>query len=161
MGGGFWRPCRRLPMSIPVCPTCGMTIEFFRGIKEINPLEFFGIYESDRACKTYCPICEPPTKAYFMWVGNEYTPASFVEEAQRLGTSKRIHRVPSNLEIGDWVWLGYKRLFKKDHERGYEPGVFFAFQVSSVHKVISEEQAQDEEYVDSLIEKNLVPVVEY
>lgn len=161
MGGNFWRPCRRLPMRIPICPTCGMTIEFFRGIKEINPLDFFDIAKGSRACVVQCPVCQPGQKAYFMWVGSEYTPASFVEEAQRLGPSKRIHHIPETFEIGNWVWLGYKKLFKKDDERGFEPGVFYAFQVSSIHRVISDEQAEDEEYVNSLREKGLTPVVEH
>ena len=160
MGGSFWKPCRRFPMTIPICPTCGMTIEFFRGIKKMNPREFFGVYTGDRACKSYCPVCEPPEKAYFMWVGQDYTPVSFVEEAQKMGVSKRIHRVPDDMVRGDWVWLGYKKLFKDDDGRGFIPGVFFAFKVTDIHKIISDEQAEDEDYVKSILEKGMTPVVE-
>ncbi|MFA5692784.1 MAG: hypothetical protein WC907_04125 [Acholeplasmataceae bacterium] len=162
MGGDFWSPCQRLPMAIPVCPTCGNTIEFFRGIKQFNPKELFGDCRNERhTCHSHtCPVCFPPEKAWVMWVGSEYTPRSFVEEAKLMGVSKRIPYIPNAMQTGDWVWLCYKKVFKRDHEKGHDPGVFFAFQVTEVQKILTDKQQEDEEYIAELERFGITPVIE-
>lgn len=177
VGDGLAAPCYRLPLSIPTCPTCGETIEFFRGIKKINPLKLFGeCTVSSHPCHQFgCFVCDPPQKAWIMWVGEQfYSMESFMEEASRMGISKRIHSFPDDIEIGDRVYLAYKKCIptvlppeermkrrNKNIVSVMEPGIFYAFTVTDLQKVMDHRKATKPEEIAKVITNGVTPVVEY
>lgn len=158
-GTGISMICERLPLHIPVCPVCGETIRFLRSMRKINPKKLFGICQENHTCHQYnCKICNPPEKAWLMWVGREYTPESFRDEAEKLGVSKRIPFIPSDLGMGDWVWLAYNDIFKID-KKHYEAGIFYAFKVTKIEKIITTSQSKNKKLMKNLEEKNIIPVI--
>lgn len=177
VGGGLGIPCDRLPLPIVPCETCGEEPRFHRGISRINPMRLWDTHFVESiptavACpdtaRRIDPICDPPLAAYLMWVGSEYTPASFVAEARQLGVSKRIPSIPDGFTPGKWVFLAYLHLIPPPNAqlplppdsdyRGYKPGVFYAFQPQRVEKIITQSQA-DSGGAQKLKEQGIMPVV--
>jgi hypothetical protein len=115
-GEYFHAPCDRLPMPLTTCPVCGGGIKVSRGFTKINPYRLWGPHDySDRDensgifiqhCNDRlrpCHVCDPKDEpAYIMLVGagNYKTPEDFLEEAHRLGISKRIPFIPRELQLG-------------------------------------------------------------
>ena len=143
--------CSDLPLEIPVCPCCGNTIEFFRGIRRINP---------NKLWKTGGWKCTPhPDKAWFMWIGKHFypTPADFIEEAQELGVSKRIPFVPDELQTGDVVFLAHKKGIRRNNK--FVPAVVAVFTIKHVERIISEKQSKKKSFVKKLRERGLTPII--
>lgn len=169
-GTGLAVPCDRLPLPIEPCPVCGSEPRFTRSISRIDPLRLWGNH--DPCVDTNCPVCQPPPKGFLVWVGKEYTPKSFVQEALTLGISKRIHAIPTDLQLGeDWVFCAYLKLIPKnnhtftlpfgdDHERrhAFTPGIFYAFRPQRLELVVTETQAKDEQRMAELREKGITPI---
>lgn len=174
VGDGIPTGCHRIPMEIPTCKCCDQPLIWFtRNIKQIpNALKTFGLCESidpDSPCGCVtagrCMVCSPPDDkktSWAMWVGSEYTPESFTLEALKYGVSKRIPHKPKDMRKGDIVYLCYRTAINAGSEMkpDWKPGVFYAFHVSEVQKIINEEDAQDPKKVAEIREKGLVPVVE-
>jgi len=99
-------PCDRLPMPLTVCPVCGQGIKVGRGFTQINP---YRLWEVHRDCEDRfrpCHLCDPKDEpAYIMLVGagNYKTPEDFLDEACRVGISKRIPFIPKGLNLGETV----------------------------------------------------------
>lgn len=94
---------------------------------------------------------------------------SFRAEAARLGVSKRIPTVPADFEIGDWVFLAFQKAvpidgktirmdFDPHKDRGWTPGIFYAFQPARVETVLAESQRDDAELLMKLGERGIKPV---
>jgi hypothetical protein len=98
-------PCDRLPLPLTTCPVCGQGIKVSRGFTQVNPYRLWGIHEGCRDTIRPCFVCDPKDEpAYIMGVGAKYySPESFLEEAQRVGISKRIPFVPKGLVLGKTV----------------------------------------------------------
>ena len=114
VAGSIGRPCHRLPLALPVCPTCRSGFKFQRGIQQIDPFVVFGICEASPCpCGPLdCPICWPFDTSFYglQWVGRtDYpTPADFIDEAARLGVSKRIPNVPKWFKVKEtWILLAH------------------------------------------------------
>lgn len=134
VGEGFAVHCLKIPCNVELCPTCGQGIKFARGFTWINAkILLKGDCVSSGLATTrpeHCQRIETAAKALhleacpfdteragLMWVGSGfYTPQSFIEEAARLGVSKRITSIPNEFVVGrDWVLLGHKKAgTKKD-----------------------------------------------
>lgn len=122
--------------------------------------------------------------AGLMWVGDRfYSPESFAEEAERLGVSKRLAQIPKWLTPGmrPWVFLAHPARLsdpclachaKGMREDGEEatmcpecsgagrvpvPGIFFAFRMSRVVKIVGDATSQAER--DALRARGVEPVV--
>ncbi|MBA7567811.1 hypothetical protein ES708_09529 [subsurface metagenome] len=95
-------PCDRMPFPLTTCPVCGQGIKVSRGFTQVNPYQLWGIHENCNDAFRPCFLCDPQDKpAYIMLVGEKYyTPESFLEEAHRMGISKRIPFIPKELELG-------------------------------------------------------------
>jgi hypothetical protein len=118
-----------------------------------------------------------------MWVGaRHYTPAEFSNEAALLGVSKRINKPQEWLRPGEtWIYLAHQDAVPLRCENwltvhgdpcqdamGYackmcdgqgwqrEPGVFMAFRLKRVVKIVSHETPHEE--VQALLERNIEPV---
>lgn len=169
-GSGLAAPCDRLPLAITPCGVCGEQPRFSRGIAHINPLQLWGVHASciDLATRPPDPICDPDYKAFLMWVGKEYTVNSFIAEARALGVSKRIPRIPESLKIGeDWVFLAKLHLIPPDNkaftldgdeQRGYGPGIFYAFKPERVEMILPDNQ-NTEALQEELKAKGITPVM--
>lgn len=166
---GMAQNCNRLPMPLPLaCPCCGEEIRFLRSVRMINPKKLWGKCEAtvdEHPChKRNCYVCFPPEQAGLMWVGREYTPNQFIEESFAIGTSKRVPRIPKNLKVGDKLFLVHNDALPEVDDKGIpnleRAGVFFATTVTDFHQIVSEKQAQDEEFIDGIVKRGLTPVLE-
>jgi hypothetical protein len=166
---GVAQNCYRLPMPLPeACPCCGEEIRFLRSVRMINPKKMWGDCNKtvqEHACHAHkCYVCFPPEKAGLMWVGKEYTPDQFVKESFAIGTSKRVPRIPKTLKIGDRLFLAHHNALPEIDEHGIpnleRDGIFFATTITEFHQIVSEKQAQDEEFIDKLVTIGITPVLE-
>lgn len=160
-------PCPSLPLHLPEkCPVCGDEIERFRGIKVINPQRYFVAGqmkpETEKKCGLGCPACFPRIHGAVMWVGRQfYTAVSFSAEAAFAGVSKRIPAKPKDLIAGEWLYLLHPDAFPPLGEavRGI-PGCFMVARITAFHRIISENQRNDEYLINSLEKQGLTPVIE-
>lgn len=166
--------CHRLPFGIPdACPCCGEHLRQIRSVQVIDPKKLFRDAE-DTLCSNACPICHPPTHGGIMWVGKKYyTPLQFSEEAHKYGISKRIGNVPKGIVKGDLIFFAHPEAVEVQTETGQShldgtpevtkihlPGVFLAARLTEIQRVITEEQANDEELIRDLEERGIQPVIE-
>jgi len=164
--------CDRMPFELPTCPVCGEHIRFSRSIQKLNPLKLFDKHGKGCKCPKRCPACYPKDEvAALMWVGDKfYTPEEFVEEARKIGVSKRIANAPSFVELGKtWIFLAHKKaikavdaeagnsgLFAGDGELIDKPGIIMAFQPQRIEKVVKESDLEsDPEMVKRYEEKEI------
>jgi hypothetical protein len=105
----------------------------------------------------------------FMWVGKEYTPASFGKEAAEMGVSKRIHKLPKGLVLGKtWIMLAHREVpIYKGHfgenglakqEPEFKPAIFYGFQPTRIEKLIWKSQATPKR-LKRLQNKGITPVI--
>jgi hypothetical protein len=153
MSGKLGAPCDRLYFPIPVCPVCGETIRFSRGIQKINALKLFGEHKNCKDETKPCPVCQPQEEGTFlMWVGDKYyTPEEFVEEAKTLGVSKRINYVPKEFEVGkSWLVLAHQKAILSQDKEGpkQKPGIITAIRPTKLVKVLKENQATPDQVAE-------------
>lgn len=106
-------PCDRMPFQLTTCPVCGQGIRVSRGFTQVNPFRLWGIHLDCTDRLRPCFLCDPQDQAaYIMLVGagNYKTPQDFLEEAGRMGISKRIPFIPKDLELGKtFVYLAHPK----------------------------------------------------
>jgi hypothetical protein len=124
-------------------------------------------------------------KVGLLWIGEAFYKSThaFMEEARRLGISRRIPAVPNDFEAGKtWVILAHPKacacpeckgagliLPKKNGERPVEcgrceatgavPGAFYVFRPTGVEKIVTDVQAKDEEEMEKLRKRGITPFV--
>lgn len=180
--------CDRLPLPLTTCPVCGQGVKVSRGFTEINAYRLWGPHDQHCVDRLRpCHVCDPQNQpAYIMLVGagNYKTPENFLDEAQRMGISKRIPFAPKGLELGKTVvYLAHPqavevkqqvalqqalsiveqsetkqpRLLETERiERGL--GIFCAFIPKRVEKLIWKSQATPEE-LEKLEKRGITPVI--
>lgn len=172
-GGGIGMTCDRLPLPIEPCPVCAERPRFTRSFESIYALQLFGTHEWGCNCPESCPVCRPPNRGYLMWVGEEYTPESFILEGEEMGVSKKIPALPVDLKLReDWVFLAYAKLIPRKGKNmllpfggeestryGFQPGIFYAFRPQRLEMIVTESQAKDEERMKMLRRKHIHPIV--
>lgn len=179
--------CDRLPYELVVCPTCGAGVKFSRGFTWLDWLKYAGAHEG---CKEEtpvitsgtldignpCPVCHPgfyPRPYGLLWVGQDYTPETFVQEALQMGVSKRIAAIPRNLKLGEtWVLFATKKAIavaelvpgsedlrpENFQYTEFKPAVFYAFRPQRLELLIWESEATEEKLAE-LEKKHITPVV--
>ncbi len=204
-GGCLDAPCDRLPLPLTTCPVCGGGIKVSRGFTEVNPYRLWGNHDGSlvglvddqpitAVCRDKirpCHLCDPQDQpAYIMLVGagNYKTPGDFLDEATRMGISKRIPFIPKELRLGETVvYLAHPRACEvkvpavmqqamaivsdqpgESHieqprlleaERNEKKlGIFCAFIPQRVEKLIKESEATPEE-LENLQIRNITPIV--
>ncbi len=73
------------------------------GFTEFNPAKYIGDHRGCEEKYIRCICCQPADKtAYLMRVGEKFYPkaSDFLEEANRLGISKRFSELPVNFKLG-------------------------------------------------------------
>jgi len=112
-GEFFSAPCDRMPFPLTTCPVCGQGIKVSRGFTQVNPYRLWGVHQNCEDQLRPCFLCDPQDQpAYIMLVGagNYKMPEDFLEEAHRMGISKRIPFIPKDLELGKTVvYLAHPR----------------------------------------------------
>ena len=170
VGTGLAVHCDRLPFVVEVCHVCGQGIKQTLGFTWVDWKEYAGSHEGCK-CVGKCSVCQPDKSKYgLLWVGKKfYSPKSFVEEAVKMGVSKRISHIPRDLELGkDWILLAHPEGGKKEVEDKNTltkkktikvPAIFYAFRPVAVEKVVTESQAKDKEEMEKLEKRGITPVV--
>ena len=194
MAGAPAAPCEKLPMLVPQCPTCGGGFRHSRGWTWIEPKKLFDLGPDDHAqlCMLpHCPACPcgggAPDRAGLLWIGEKFykTPAAFMEEAGRVGISRRISAVPRDFVAGEtWIFLahlkgvasascrncdhhveqhrprGNKRCSEEDCAcvafNGWHPTIFSAFRPTRIEIVVSEEPTEEE--LEAYKRRGITPV---
>jgi hypothetical protein len=118
-GSGSGEPCGKLPLPLTICPTCGRGIKQARGWTWIDLPEIFLTITCGAAESFYCKRCplNPMNvvkigRAGLLWIGESFykTTGEFIEEANRLGISRRISAIPRKFELGKtWVCLAHPK----------------------------------------------------
>lgn len=176
VGTGEGIACDRLPYELTLCPCCGAGIKQARGITWLKARQFFVRTHSleleaenskkDCICLGACPVCNPTDEKYgLLWIGEKYyTAQSFVEEARRMGISKRVAQVPKGIKLGEtWLLLAHPKVIAKpDPEKKelfkYYPAIFYAFRPQRIEKIITDKQATPK-MMEQLKKRGLTPVV--
>jgi hypothetical protein len=126
VGGALGKACGKLPHKLDRCPTCDHGIKPSRGWTWVNPANIFkpgvcklavnevvGSVEEGRpaaASELFCSGCvlvDPPEKAGLLWIGEKFypTPSDWLDEARRMGASRRIQSVPKDFVMGETIIL--------------------------------------------------------
>lgn len=202
-------PCDRMPFPLTTCPVCGQGIKVSRGFTQVNPYRLWGPHDSTYydepneplplgailvsremiiTCTDRfrpCFLCDPQDQpAYIMLVGEKYyTPESFLDEAHRMGISKRIPFIPKDLELGKTViYLAHPKACEVkvaaavqqamsilEGSESQQPklvetdrvekklGIFCAFIPQKVEKLIWESELTDEKR-EELAKRGITPI---
>ncbi len=140
-----------------LCSECGMRFPAY---------EIEGCSDGDT-----CKVCNPPEKAYILWVGQKfYTPKSFTEEAMKYGISKVVPSIPKDFKVGeDIVYLAHKQAFMglvedKNTITGFReewfPGIFMSFKPTHFEMLVHEsEYNREKEKYDEMEERGIKIIV--
>lgn len=156
--------CERLPFPLDVCPCCGGGFTYTRGFTWINPMSLFDPYMEPKCINTRfdpmwgteykqddthqherCWVCNPEllgSRAGLIWIGEQHydSPQKFMEEAARMGISRKIAAIPNGFVVGEHaIFLAHRKsIYQKNEEGKYEwkPAVFMAFKPSYIDLVI-------------------------
>jgi hypothetical protein len=180
MGGRLADPCGRLPLPLRRCATCGGGIKQSRGWTWVDPAALLGQGSCSLSACTYCPLSNPARMADeqgrcgLLWVGEGFykTPSDFALEASTMGVCRRIRAVPKGAVIGKtWILLAHPKAFPLSPEEVADleldptvdnlngPGIFAAFVLTGIERMVSEEESRNKEEMEKLIDKGITPVV--
>jgi len=171
VSGGLGDPCCKLPILLKVCPTCGGGVKQTRGWTWIDPRPWLK-GPCSREAFINCPAASAEAmgdRVGLLWIGEKFypTPAFFVEEANRLGISRRITAIPRGFKVGEhWVFLAHpkvKLVLPLDagptDKADWVAGIFRIFKPDRIEKIVTETMAKDEAEMAKLAEHNITPVI--
>lgn len=162
--------CDRPLIEILPCPCCGEMPRTHRGITQFNFYKLYGAHTPEEECEDpkFCFFCHPTdvVNTYLMWVGDDYTIESFGKEVANLGVSKAIPEIPSGLVLGEsWMMLAKRNVGitilgvdGKGKEKKADV-IFYAFRPQRIEMLITEEQAEDKEFMEGLEAREVTAVV--
>jgi hypothetical protein len=148
VSGGDGVSCSQLPIELSVCPTCSGGIKPTRGWTWIQPNALSEPESHDgEAHSLACPLStgewgpSNPDRAGLLWIGGQfYTPGSFIQEAQKMGISRRLAAIPRGFEIGDWVMLAHREALQRDGVP--VAAVFYVFRPERMEYVVREKDTE-------------------
>lgn len=170
--------CGRLPIQLNVCPTCGHGLHPARGWTWVDAaaiIEAATNVEPRQNCRTpdncaYCPIGNALhgelKHAGLIWVGEKFypTPHDFLEEARRMGISRRIpgnNAVPKGFIVGQtWILLAHRKAITKvefGQKPEFFPGIFSIFRPRRIEIVLRGDESDEE--IDGYVKRGLTPVI--
>lgn len=165
--------CSRLPLATHSCPTCGSGIHPARGWTWIVPLNLVGMKAHEPGSHSIrCPIGMPGLdagqqglRAGLLWIGEQFypTPESFLEEAARMGVSRRISKVPRDYKRGTYVFLAHRKAilerrpnFIEDRAPEFAPGIISIFRPTAIEYVVKGDET--DEFLAGLEKRGIEPV---
>ncbi len=134
VAGGITEPCDKLPVELHACPTCGGGVHQTRGFTWILPDPLLdpgphGHADHDAICplgdKMLHEHWSHGERAGLIWIGAAFysSPQAFMNEAVRMGVSRRLAQVPRDLVIGEtWVALAHPKAIPGECEHGAPAG---------------------------------------
>lgn len=167
---GISRACGKLPVPLGICPCCHAGIKPARGWTWIDIRPFTEpvkcALEGEAACAS-CVLSHPPAQVGLLWIGEKYypKPSDWIEEAHKLGVSRRISAVPKDFEVGTtWVFAAHRKAIpgfdeskctchcpdgKGQHLAGCEgyiatPGIFHVFRPDRIEYVTTGKESEEE-----------------
>ena len=168
--GGYY--CERMPLPLVPCAHCGAGIRQTRGWQWTPVARLFDGARPCTAADVHCPYCavcspslfakaEPANRIGVIHVGGAYytTPGIFLEEAARMGVSRRISTLPKRFVVGKtWVALAHPAAIPTK-ESGEEPGpgIIHVFRPKRVELIVTKPM-RDEDWVKALVEKGVTLV---
>lgn len=154
VGEGGGRPCRKLPIILDVCLTCGGGIRPSRGWTWVDGDH---LCDTDTPCEPECPLGEPGLgRCGLLWVGGSYypTPEAFQAEAATRGVCRRIPAVPRGFKVGKtWVLLAHREAGTED---GVERAIFACFRPQHVEYVVTGQESEEE--LEAMAERGITLV---
>lgn len=174
---GEGEPCAKLPVRLETCPTCGHGIKPARAWTWIEPDALVNPEpHGDQHHRLLCPLSTGIERCGLLWIGGSfYTPASFLDEAERMGISRRIPAVPRDYEVGEtWVFLAHREAdwdpcpecgdgmpapeCESCQGAGKVPvqAVFHVFRPTRVEYVVKGDETEDE--LERLVQRGIRPV---
>lgn len=160
-------PCGKLPIPLDVCPCCHAGIKPSRGWTWFDPRPFVEARKCDLpACNMSCVPSDrklTPERAGLLWIGEKFyhKPSDWLEEAARLGVSRRISAVPKDFKVGEtWVFAAHRLCIALPAEEGKEPkfqaGIFHVFRPTRIEYVTSGKESQKK--LQALVDRGITPV---
>lgn len=187
VGGGPGEPCDRLPIPIDCCPTCNGGMKQHRGFEWLLASYVEARSKPCLALEGHCarcPICntkvlaataDPGDKFGLMWVGGQFYPSytDWLDEARKLGISKRIAAVPKGFVPGKtYILVAHPKVIERAQDKGellsgdasklekvWIPGVFHGFRSTKLEVIVTPSM-KDEEWVKDLQAKHGATLVE-
>ena len=182
VAGELSEPCPRLPLELDRCPHCGQGVGPARGFTWITPAILFpasahGTIEHNAHCPLGRPTdarltemgVDPETyhrtgeRAGLIWVGTGFYPTAgdFMEEAARMGVSRRVIAPPRNFKVGeDWVYLAHRKAIlvatPVEDDPIYVPGVITLFRPTAIEYVVKGDETDEE--LEALEKRGITPV---
>jgi hypothetical protein len=163
MAGAPAEPCPLLPLELTVCPVCGGGLKPARGWTWVDADALLDLPRGPHGRPRHaaaCPFSGRLGAAGLIWVGAGFygKPHDFLEEAGRLGISRRISHLPKGLEIGKtWVLLAHRNALGPPEPQGEDrPGVFSAFRPTRIEYVVRGDES--EEQLEALVARGIQPV---
>lgn len=169
-------PCGKLPVPVKRCPCCGEGISFSRAWRWLDePWRWWENIKCDlpdeQECRGVCPLRDghKMNGAYLLWIGEQHypTPEAWVEEAMRMGVSRRIagDQIPRNLVVGEtYILVAHSKAIANIPEKlqvgdkvEYTPGIFHVF-IPQAIEVLVDDTTTDEE-VEGYLKRGLTPVL--
>jgi hypothetical protein len=164
IAGAPSEPCPLLPVALHVCPTCGEGLKPARSWTWVDADELLGLPLDHPACPpehtARCPLGRRLGPAGLLWIGEAFyaTPRAFMEEATRLGISRRITAVPRDFQPGrTWVLCAHRSAIPPA-AAGADPtaAVFTLFRPTAVEYVVRGDETDAE--LERLVKRGIQPV---
>ena len=118
-----------------------------------------------------CPIGIPGldpghdgVRAGLLWIGESFYPypGDFIEEAERMGVSRRISKVPRGFEIGEtYVFMGHRKgklrsRYAIGDEVVHDPAIVSIFRPTAIEYVVKGDETEEE--LEALQKRGIEPV---
>lgn len=160
-------PCSKLPIRLDVCPTCRHGIKPSRGWTWFDPKPFLSGLSCFLTQCASCPLTSRSGELRFsereglLWIGpRHYTKAEWIEEAQRMGISRRVPAIPRGFKVGEtWVFVAHREAVDADPDLDKPvpcPGIFHVFRPQRIEYVVKDGDA--EEKLEKLEERGVTLV---
>lgn len=139
--------CGKLPIALVECPTCGQGIKQSRGWTWVNPSKLIGRKNCSNhkdLCAGRCVLSDVKKlgdKAGLLWIGQQFYPShqAFFSEAEQLGISKRISKIPRGFKLNETaVLLAHPAGLYKLPKYEPIPAIVGAFIPTGIEKIVTQ-----------------------
>lgn len=154
-------PCCRFPFELKICPVCNQGVKQSRNVQWFDPGPFLAEKGGCKIDFSRCPIEHTlrPNKAILIWIGAKFyaTPEHFLDEAKRMGISRRVKSIPRGFELGKTeVFFAHPHCFLGS-EKGFAPGVFAMVKNIKFELIVTEKPT--EKMLRKLKDTRIMPVI--